>query len=97
DEYSDCDFLAVVRERIGRAAERRVRRLHDEIPTRPGHWTQHLEGSYPIAAELRTLAGMGREWLYIDHGWRRMRFDTHCNNEVTRWSLREHGVRLTGP
>lgn len=97
DTHSDCDFLAVVHRPLGRVQERRVRALHSEIPTRTGHWAKHLEGSYPVAAELRGLAGLGKEWLYIDHGWREMRFDTHCNNEVTRWSLREHGIRLTGP
>ncbi|ADD42171.1 aminoglycoside adenylyltransferase domain-containing protein [Stackebrandtia nassauensis] len=97
DMHSDCDFLAVVRRALGRVQERRIRALHSEIPTRAGHWTQHLEGSYPVAAELKTLESLGREWLYIDHGWREMQFHTHCNNEVTRWSLREHGVTLTGP
>jgi hypothetical protein len=40
---------------------------------------------------------MGVPWLYIDHGWRRMQWSTHCNTEVVRWSLRECGVTLNGP
>jgi Domain of unknown function (DUF4111) len=97
DIHSDCDFLIPVHGPITPAQEAGLRALHDEIPTRPGHWTQHLEGSYPDREELRTLDGLGRPWLYIDHGWREMQWSTHCNTEVVRWSLREHGVTLAGP
>jgi len=97
DMHSDCDFLMPVRGLITPDQEAGLRALHDEIPSRPGHWTHHLEGSYPNKDELRTLDGLGRPWLYIDHGWRQMQWSTHCNTEVVRWSLRECGVTLTGP
>ena len=97
DLHSDCDFLIPVRGPITPDQEAGLRALHDQIPTRPGHWTQHLEGSYPNKGELRTLDGLGRRWLYIDHGWCQMQWSTHCNTEVVRWSLRECGVALTGP
>jgi hypothetical protein len=97
DIHSDCDFLIPVGGPITPDQEAGLRALHDEIPTRAGHWTQHLEGSYPNKDELRTLDGLGRPWLYIDHGWRQMQWSTHCNTEVVRWSLRECGVTLTGP
>ncbi len=97
DQHSDCDFLIPVYRPITAGQEAALRTLHDELPTRPGHWNRHLEGSYPVAAELRTLRALGREWLYIDHGWREMQWSTHCNTEVARWSLRECGVTLTGP
>jgi hypothetical protein len=97
DMHSDCDFLIPVHGPITADREAGLRALHDEIPTRPGHWTHHLEGSYPDKGELRTMAGLGRPWLYIDHGWREMQWSTHCNTEVVRWSLRECGVTLTGP
>lgn len=93
DRHSDCDFLVVTRGPLNPRQEARLR----EIPTRDGHWTHHLEGSYAPQDELRTLAGLGADWLYIDHGWREMRWSTHCNSEVVRWSLREHGVVLAGP
>jgi hypothetical protein len=95
--HSDCDFLIPVHGPITADQEAGLRALHDELPTRPGHWTQHLEGSYPDKTELRTLAGLGRPWLYIDHGWREMSWSTHCNTEVVRWTLREHGVTIAGP
>ncbi len=97
DLASDCDFLIPVTEQVSDEQERSLRALHDEIPTRNGHWTHHLEGSYPVADELRTLDGVGHDWLYVDHGWREMQWSTHCNNVVARWSLRERGVTLAGP
>ena len=97
DIHSDCDFLIPVRSAITAAQEAGLRALHDEFPTRREHWAQHLEGSYPLSSELRTLRGMGRKWLYIDHGWRQMQWSTHCNTEVVRWSVRECGVTLAGP
>jgi hypothetical protein len=97
DLHSDCDFLVPVRTAISVEQESRLREMHAEIPTRTGHWTHYLEGSYPILNELRTLAGLGRPWLYVDHGWCEMQWSMHCNNEVVRWTLRERGVTLAGP
>jgi len=97
DLASDCDFLIPVRSQVTSEQEHCLRALHDELPTRDGFWNRHLEGSYPLAAELKTLDGLGRDWLYIDHGWREMQWAPHCNNVVSRWSLREHGVALAGP
>ncbi|MFI1293237.1 aminoglycoside adenylyltransferase domain-containing protein [Streptomyces sp. NPDC020792] len=97
DIHSDCDFLIPVRGPITSGQEAALRAMHDEIPTRPGHWPRHLEGSYPDRRALRGLEGLGRSWLFIDHGSRTMEWSTHCNTEVVRWSLRECGVTLTGP
>jgi hypothetical protein len=97
DIHSDCDFLIPVCEQITSRQVADLRALHDEIPTRPGHWTKHLEGSYPVLEELRSLRGLGAPWLYVDHGWREMQWSTHCNSEVARWSLRERGVTVSGP
>lgn len=97
DRYSDCDFLIAVQAPLTAKQEAGLRALHDHLPTWKGHWTRHLEGSYPLLADLRSLDGLGREWLYVDHGWREMQWSTHCNTEVARWSLRERGVVLTGP
>lgn len=97
DLHSDCDFLIFINEQLTDAQELELRRLHDEIPTREGHWTHHLEGSYPVASEFKTLERLDAKWLYIDHGWREMQWDTHCNNCWARWSLREKGITLIGP
>lgn len=97
DSDCDCDFLIPVRRAITPEQERALRVLHAEIPTREGHWAHHLEGSYPVLSELGSVTGLGAEWLYIDHGWHEMQWSTHCNTEVARWSLREHGIVLLGP
>jgi predicted nucleotidyltransferase len=97
DLHSDCDFLVVTQDRVTAEQERALRELHDEIPTRSGHWTHDLEGSYAPRAELETLAALDEEWLYVDRGWREMQWSTHCNTEEVRWTLRERGITLAGP
>jgi predicted nucleotidyltransferase len=97
DLASDCDFLVVSRGPITSDHELELRAFHDELPTRKGFWNRHIEGSYAPADELKTLDGLGRDWLYIDHGWREMQWHEHCNSAVARWILREHGVALAGP
>jgi hypothetical protein len=97
DLQSDCDFLMVTKTKVTPDQERALRALHDEIPTRSGHWTHHLEGSYAPRADLETLAALDEQWLYVDHGWREMQWSTHCNREDVRWTLRERGVTLAGP
>lgn len=97
DIHSDCDFLIVVRRPIASDQEAALRALHHGLPTRTGHWNRHLEGSYPVVDDLRTLDRIGRDWLYIDHGHDTMEWSTHCNNLVHRWTLRERGVPLVGP
>lgn len=97
DRHSDCDFLVVVTRPITAEQERAVRALWAELPDRDGHWTHHLEGSYAQLDDLADNAAMGRAWLFVDHGHREMEWSDHCNREVVRWSLNEHGVVLTGP
>lgn len=97
DLLSDCDFLVVVRDRPDAQQEAALRDLHRRIPHGEGHWCGHLEGSYAVAGDLRTVDGLGAEWLYVDHGWDEMSWSDHCNRAWTRWILREHGVTLVGP
>ncbi|MBT8228134.1 MAG: hypothetical protein HKP61_02475 [Dactylosporangium sp.] len=92
-----ADFLIPVARPVNADQEAAPRATHDEFPTRREHWARHLEGSYPHADELRTLVGLGRPWLYVDHGWRAMGRSTHCNTAIVRWTLREHGRALAGP
>ena len=97
DLHSDCDFVVVVSERPDPEREAALRDLHRDIPHRGGFWDQHLEGSYAVADDLRSTDGLGREWLYVDHGWDEMSWSNHCNQPWTRWILREHGITLVGP
>jgi predicted nucleotidyltransferase len=97
DVHSDCDFLVVTAQRVTAEQERALRELHDEIPTRPGHWTHDLEGSYAPRGDLGTLAALEERWLYVNRGHREMEWSTHCNAEDVRWTLRERGITLAGP
>ncbi len=97
DLHSDCDFLVVTADRVTAEQERALRELHDEIPTRSGHWTRNVEGSYAPRADLQTLAALDKQWLYVDRGWREMQWSTHCNTEAVRWTVRERGITLAGP
>lgn len=97
DAESDADFIVVTTVLPSGDAEDELRRLHDEIPARPGVWNRNLEGSYADAASLRTMAGLGVPWLFCDRGHRELAWDDHCNDLHTRWILRNHGVVLGGP
>jgi hypothetical protein len=97
DEHSDCDFLIVLHDEPTTEQLGRLVLLHDALPQRAGHWTKHLEGSYPIAHELRDQASLGTEWWFVDHGSRAVQRSTHCNQNYVRWILRERGVTLAGP
>lgn len=97
DAYSDVDFLIPTRGPVTPGQEIQLRAMHAEFPQRDVRWAQHLEGSYPPVTDLRTLAAVGRRWLYVDNGAREMEWSTHCNTAVVRWSLRECGVVLAGP
>ncbi len=98
DLESDCDFLVVISRPLSASSFTDLADLHASLPTRPGHWSTHLEGSYPIAEELATLRGLGAGWAYVDHGSRSLEeTSTHCNTPVTRRILRDHGIALDGP
>jgi hypothetical protein len=97
DEHSDCDFLIVVADRPSAAQEAALRALHDGIPTRDGHWSKVLQGSYAHATDLAHLDTIGAEWLYVGHGSREMQWSRNCNSAIARWILREHGVTVIGP
>jgi predicted nucleotidyltransferase len=96
DEHSDCDFLVVVRRLPDEDQQRLIRELWAELPTRPGKWTHDLEGSYALLEDLADAARVGRPWFFVDHGHTTVDWDDHCNREVVRWTLREHGIAMTG-
>ena len=97
DRHSDCDFLVVVRAKPSGAAEQSVRALWAELPARSVPWAHDLEGSYAELADLQDPTTIGRPWLFVDHGHTDMEWSDHCNREVVRWTLREHGLTVEGP
>ncbi|MEP7019172.1 MAG: aminoglycoside adenylyltransferase domain-containing protein [Pseudonocardiales bacterium] len=97
DLHSDVDFIVVMRTALTPSGEQQLRAFHRELPTRSEHWAQHVEGSYALLEDLLDPAGVGRQWLFIDHGHQEMTWDKHGNDMVHRWVLREHGLVLCGP
>jgi hypothetical protein len=97
DRHSDCDWVVATRAPLTEGEVTGLRDLHAGLPDRGGHWWGELEGSYAPLAELAGVAGLGRAWLFNDHGHRTLTWDDHCNRAFTRWILREHGITLTGP
>jgi predicted nucleotidyltransferase len=97
DLQSDSDFLVITQRQVTAKQVEELRKLHDEIPTRDGHWPHDLEGSYAPIADLATLAALDKRWLYVNRGWRQMQWSTHCNTADVRWTLRERGITLAGP
>ena len=97
DQHSDCDWIVALQDRPTAAQETALRSLHDELPTRAGHWPHDMEGSYAPIDQLASVDSIGRPWLFNDHGQRTLEWDDHCNRAYTRWILREHGIVLTGP
>ncbi|MDQ2750756.1 MAG: DUF4111 domain-containing protein [Actinomycetota bacterium] len=96
DPYSDVDFIVAMKRPLDQRREDRLRAFHRALPARPEHWAQHVEGSYALLDDLGDPTRTGREWLFIDHGHREMTWDTHGNDMVHRWVLREHGIVLRG-
>jgi hypothetical protein len=97
DLYSDVDFIVVMQAPLDHGREDRLRVFHRQLPSRPEHWAQHVEGSYALFDDVVDRAGTGREWLFVDHGQRDMTWDIHGNDMVHRWVLREHGIIVSGP
>lgn len=97
DAESDADFVVVTTVPPAGDAEAGLRRLHAEIPDRPGIWNRNVEGSYADLDSLRDNDGVGRPWLFVDRGHREMEWDPHCNTLHTRWVLRNHGIAVDGP
>lgn len=97
DEHSDCDFIVVINNPLSKGQEKEIRALHNEIPTRAGHWPHDLEGSYALLADLSSNNNIGKKWLFVDHGHREMEWSNHCNSEMHRWTLYETGITIAGP
>lgn len=97
DAESDADFVVVTTVPPAGDAEAALRRLHAEIPDRPGIWNRNLEGSYAPLGDLLDNARVGLPWLFVDRGHREAVWDPHCNTPHTRWILRNHGIVIDGP
>ncbi|MCB1301599.1 MAG: DUF4111 domain-containing protein, partial [Tetrasphaera sp.] len=98
DLESDADFLIITDGPVDEEQFVALARLHHRLAHGESHWTRHLEGSYAVAAELRSLSGVGRaSWPYVDHGSDRLEISNHCDTIPARVILHENGIALAGP
>lgn len=97
DIYSDVDFIVVTNDEVGVGQLAALQDMHARIYALDVPWAQHLEGSYIPVRSLRRLDPSRPPYLYLDNGSTELIWDNHCNTEVVRWSLREHGIVLAGP
>lgn len=95
DEWSDVDFLCVVERDPDEREQAELQAVHQRLYDGPVEWGKHLEGSYAPRDELRHTTG--DRWFYFDHGSTTPAWDTHCNQALVRWTLRESGITLAGP
>ena len=97
DQYSDVDFLVVIRQPLSVAEVRALQELHGRIYDQPCDWAKHLEGSYfPIDLLRWGDPALTKLW-YLDNTSRVLEPSDHDNTLVVRWQAREHGIALVGP
>lgn len=97
DEHSDVDFLVVVRNELTDAQIEALQAMHQRIYDLDSEWAKHLEGSYIPQHLLNQADAVNvQKFWYIDNGSRILEQSVHCNTWVVRWSVREHGIALSG-
>jgi hypothetical protein len=97
DEHSDCDFAIVIENDLTESQVEALQSMHKRIFNIGMEWAKHLEGSYFPRAILRECANRGKDLWYLNNGHSQLERSDHCNTGVVRWTLREHGVILSGP
>lgn len=97
DIHSDVDFIVVTNGEVSDKERAGLQTIHERLYGLEPHWAQHLEGSYVPKESLRRADLGRRPYVYLDNGSTELVLDNHCNTEVVRWSLREHGIALFGP
>jgi hypothetical protein len=97
DEWSDVDFVVVTETQVTEDDAVALQVVQERVYAMPSTWAQHLEGSYFTREQIRRFDPARTPLLYFDNGATERARDNHCNTAVVRWSLREHGITLTGP
>ena len=105
DATSDVDFMVVTNDELSSDELAAVQATHSEYLARHDRWPTHLEYSFFPMAKLQTLSSpfgensrssLDDRLLWYFNGPSPERSD-HDNTLVTRWTLRERGVRVLGP
>jgi predicted nucleotidyltransferase len=105
DATSDVDFMVVTNDELSNQELAAVQVAHSGYLARDDRWPTHLEYSFFPLAKLQTLSSpfdkshrspLEERILWYFNGPSPERSD-HDNTLVTRWTLRERGVRVLGP
>lgn len=97
DRHSDVDWLIVIEEELSDETVAALQEMHGRLYDMEQHWAQHLEGSYFPRETLRDNSKCGTDLWFLDNGSQKLKRSDHCNTIVVRWTVREHGLPLTGP
>jgi predicted nucleotidyltransferase len=97
DEHSDVDFVIVTSDEVSDSERGALQAMHQRLYALETPWAQHLEGSYIPKDSMRRRDAARRTFVYLDNGSTELALDNHCNTHIVRWSLREHGIALSGP
>ena len=99
DEYSDVDFVAVVREDFNQSELEQMQALTLDFYNRKNdvQWAEHLEGSYFPLELLKAFDRPEETAWYNDNGSQVLERSTHCNTLVVRWCLYKYAIPLCGP
>ncbi len=105
DATSDVDFMVVTNDELDSEELAAVQVAHSKYLARDDGWPTHLEYSFFPMAKLHTLSSpfgesrrspLADRLLWYFNGPSPERSD-HDNTLVTRWTLRERGLRVLGP
>jgi hypothetical protein len=96
DQYSDVDFLIVLRDEVSSECVPALQEIHGRVFDGQSAWATHLEGSYITRDVLRDCRRAGGELWYLDNGSRSLVRSDHCNTVVVRWTVWKHGITLAG-
>ena len=97
DEHSDVDFIIVIDQELSEEQVKELQKMHERVYCLDCEWAKHLEGSYFPRNILKDYSQRGKQLWYLDNGSRSLIQSDHCNSVVVRWTVREHGVAMTGP
>lgn len=97
DEHSDVDWLILIERELNETELAALQAMHARLFDLDVIWAKHLEGSYFPRSVFGQNEVTGTDGWFLDNGSRKLERDSHCNDLVVRWMVREHGITMAGP
>ena len=95
---SDIDFLVVTTDNLPDDLVSALQAMHARITASDSRWATELEGSYIPQHALRRYDPTNARHPHIDRGEEGIKVEQHDSDWIIqRYTLREHGVVLSGP